>query len=344
MAIRLIQVGLGGWGKNWFHEIVSHSQSVEPVAWVEIDAQALAQAREQFNLPGERCFLSVEEALAAVPADAVLITASLPGHVPAAQAALLAGKDVLLEKPFAPTLAEAWELVRLAEKNQRTLMVSQNYRFGAAVQKVRELVTRQTLGAVSSVEIDFRRSANTVPATNHRHYQLWHPLLADMAIHHFDLMRYVLKQEPLQVMCQTWNPPWSNFAQAPAAALTVTLDGGTVVSYRGSWISQGPTTDWCGEWRMDCAGGQIAWTGRGEIPDQVRVRPADRRPYAVRLPALAYVDRRGSLEAFAQALEKHETPESSGHDNVKTLALMFAAIQSAESGLPVTIADLLPAD
>ncbi|HEX7734714.1 MAG TPA: Gfo/Idh/MocA family oxidoreductase [Ktedonobacteraceae bacterium] len=342
MAIRLIQIGLGGWGRNWFHEIVAKNQMVETVAWVEIDAQALAEAQQKLELPKERCFLSTEEALAAVPADAVLITASLPGHVPAARAALLAGKHVLLEKPFAPTLEEAQELITLAEQQQRILMISQNYRFGMAVQKARELVRQGTLGGVSSVEIDFRRSANTVPATNHRHYQLWHPLLADMAIHHFDLMRYVLGQEPLQISCQTWNPSWSNFVQPPAAALTVTLDGGTVVNYRGSWISQGPTTNWCGEWSMDCAEGQIIWTGRGES-EKVQVRPSGKRAYASRLPALAQVDRAGSLQAFVQALENNQAPESSGRDNLKTLALMFAAIRSAESGLPVAIADLLPA-
>lgn len=340
MAIRLIQVGLGGWGQNWFRDIVSQSKAVEAVAWVEIDARALADAQQRLNLPGERCFLTLEEALETVPADAVLITASLPGHVPAARAALLAGKHVLVEKPFAPTLAEAQELVTLAEQQQRVLMVSQNYRFGPAVRKARELVSQQILGPVSSVEIDFRRSANLVPATNHRHYQLWHPLLADMAIHHFDLMRFVLRQEPRQVMCKTWNPPWSNFVEPPAASLTITFDGATVVNYRGSWISQGTTTNWAGEWRMDCEKGQIAWTGRGELPDKVVLSSSGKRSRTLKLPAMEYLDRKGSLQAFVRALESGEAPESSGRDNLKTLALLFAAIESAESGLPVALPDL----
>lgn len=342
MPLRLIQVGLGGWGQNWFKNIVSQNKSVETVAWVEIDAQALANAQQTLNLPKERCFLQLEEALATVPADAVLVTASLPGHVPATRAALLAGKHVLVEKPFAPTLAEAAQLVELADQSQRFLMVSQNYRFGQAVSEVRQLARQQTLGPVSSVEIDFRRASNSVPATNHRHYQLWHPLLVDMAIHHFDLMRFILGQEPLQVMCKTWNPPWSNFVEPPATALTVTFDGETVVNYRGSWISQGPITNWCGDWRMDCERGQIAWTGRGEQPDKVILRAAEKRPRALRLPEMEQIDRAGSLQAFVQAVTGGQAPESSGRDNLKTLALMFAAIQSAESGLPVTIAEAQP--
>jgi len=339
MAIRLIQIGLGGWGQNWFRDVVSQSKVAEVVAWVEIDAQALADAQQRLNLPNNRCFLKLEEALATVQADAVLITASLPGHMPAARAALLAGKHVLVEKPFAPTLAEASELVRLAEQCQRIVMVSQNYRFGPAVRSARELVRQQILGPVSSVEIDFRRSANTVPVTNHRHYQLWHPLLVDMAIHHFDLMRFILGQEPCQVTCKTWNPPWSNFVEPPAASLTITFDGGTIVNYRGSWISQGPMTNWSGDWHMDCEGGQIAWTGRGELPDKVLLRATGKRLRAVKLPAVEFLDRQGSLQAFTRAVESGEVPESSGQDNLKTLALMFAAIESAESGLPVTISD-----
>jgi predicted dehydrogenase len=337
MTLRLIQVGLGGWGQNWFNDILSPYQGVEVVAWVEIDPQAQGEAQQKLKLPRERCFLHLEEALEQVQADAVLITASLPGHVPSARIALGAQKHVLLEKPFAPTLAEAQELVALAAQHERILMISQNYRFAPAVQKVRELVREGRFGPVSSVLIDFRKFSNTAPVATNRHYHIWQPLLVDMAIHHFDLMRAVLGQEPRQVMCQTWNPGWSNFVDPPAAAMTITFDGGTVVSYRGSWISQGSPTNWGGEWRMDCEKGQLDWTSRGEIPDRVTVRPQGKRPRSAALPALEFRDRSGSLDAFVRACRSGEAPESSGQDNLKTLAFLLAVVKAAETGLPVTI-------
>lgn len=339
MTLRLVQVGLGNWGQNWFRHVVLQNQAVEPVAWVEIDAAALSDAQERLKLPAERCFLRLEEALEKVEADAVLVTASLPGHVPATRTALQAKKHVLLEKPFAQTLDEGLELVELAASQDRILMISQNYRFYPAVKKVRELVAGQILGPVSSVALDFRRFANTAPLETNRHYHIWHPLLADMSIHHFDLMRAVLGQEPLQVMCQTWNPPWSKFIQPPAAALTVLFAGGTVVNYRGSWVSQGPLTDWAGEWRMDCEAGEIAWTSRGEIPDEVLIRRTGESASAVALPPVEAQDRSGSLYAFAHACQTGQTPETSGRDNLKTLALLLAAIESAHSGVPVAVAD-----
>lgn len=339
MALRLIQVGLGGWGQNWFREVISSSQAVEPVAWVEIDAETLNQAQQHLGLPSKSCFLHLEEALETVQADAVLITASLPGHVPGARAALRAQKHVLLEKPFAPTLAEGLELVELAAQQDRILMISQNYRFYPAVRKVSELVRDQVLGQVSSVSIDFRRFANAAPVATHRQYRIWHPLLADMTIHHFDLLRAVLGQEPRQVICQTWNPGWSNFVEPPAASLLMTFDGGTVVNYRGSWISQGSPTNWAGDWSMDCEQGEIAWTSRGESPDQVLLRRSGQSPRALPLPTLEYRDRSGSLNEFAQACQTGTYPECSGRDNLKTLALLLAAIESANSGSQVTISD-----
>ncbi len=338
MTVRLIQVGMGGWGQSWATRVVAQNKAVEPVAWVEIDPVALESVRQRLGLPTERCFLSLDEALARVDADAVLITASLPGHVPNAATALQAEKHVLMEKPFAPTVSEARLLVELAESRGRVLMISQNYRYAPAVRKVIDLVREQVIGSIGSVNIDFRRYANTAPIETNRHYHIWEPLLADMAIHHFDLMRAVLGQEPKQIYCQTWNPPWSHFDQPPSGTMTISFDSGAVVSYRGSWVSPGPQTNWAGDWRMDGERGELVWTSRGDQPDRVLLRPLSKRPRAVKLPELEYLDRAGCLHAFVQAVRSGEAPETSGRNNLHTLAFMLAAIEAARTGLPVEIA------
>ena len=337
----MIQVGMGGWGRDWARNILLPDDAVALRACVDADEAALALARRDLKLPPECYFTSLGAALAATEAEAVLITANLPGHVPLAVEALQAGKHVLLEKPFAPSLAEAREVVDLAAERGRVLMISQNYRFFPAVQAVRDLVRAGSLGAVGEVSIDFRRYANGAPREGHRHYTLHHPLLADMAIHHFDLMRAVLGQEPVDIACRAWNPPWSNFEQPPAAVATISFDGATVVSYRGSWVSPGPQTAWAGEWRMECARGEIAWTSRdnrGASVDRVTVRPVGGRPRRLELPRLPHIDRAGSLHAFARAVATGEPPESSGRDNLGSLTLMHRAIDAATTGMPVPVA------
>ena len=330
MAIRLVQVGMGNWGENWGTRVLQQSGDVELVACVDLDAGTLEQARQLLNLPAERCFLILESALASVEADAVLITASLPAHVPLALASLNAGKHVLLEKPFAPTVAEAQQVVETAAQRSRVLMISQNYRFFPAVRAVTALVREGTLGSIGTVSIDFRRYKNAAVPEGQPYYQVWQPLLVDMAIHHFDLMRIVLGQEPSQITCQVWNPPWSKYVDPAAAAATITFDSGAVVSYRGSWVSPGPKTCWSGEWDIECTRGEIVWTSRGDTAsDQVTVRPLGKRTRRVKLPEIALTDRRGSLQAFVQAVRTGQEPECSGRDNLHSLALMYAAVEAA---------------
>jgi predicted dehydrogenase len=271
---------------------------------------------------------------------AALVTTTLPTHASIALAALAAGKHVLLEKPFATTLAEGRRVVEAAEQHRRILMISQNYRFFPAARTAAALVREGTFGPVGAVSIDFRRYANAAAREGHRHYTLHQPLLADMAIHHFDLMRMVLGQQPRQLICQAWNPPWSNFVEPASAAATITFDGGIVVSYRGSWVSPAPQTAWDGLWRMECAGGEIQWTGRGGqgvAADRVTVRPLGKPARRVELPAMPQTDRAGSLAAFAQAIRTGQEPECSGRDNLGSIALMYTAIESATSGLPLFI-------
>ncbi len=335
MTLRIVQVGMGGWGRNWTKNIVSQNRDVELVACVDTVPAILSLAQQELSHLHIKHFLpSLAEALAAIEADAVLITASLPGHVPVALEALNAGKHVLLEKPFAPSIAEAQRVIDSAAQHGRILMISQNYRYFPAVRVVQELIREGTLGPVGTVNLDFRRYANS---GSHRNYQLWQPLLVDMSIHHFDLMRMLLGQEPVHIACQTWNPPWSNFVEGAAGSATITFDGGTVLNYRGSWVSTTPQTNWAGEWHIECAGGEIIATSRGDKPDYVAIRPLGKRLRTLKLPEMPLRDRHGTLAAFVQAVRTGEEPETSGRRSLKTLALMLAAVEASVSGQPVTI-------
>jgi predicted dehydrogenase len=340
MTVRIIQVGMGGWGRNWMNLVLSKSPHVEVVAWVEVIPAVLEIAREQFSLPVEKTFTNLDQALASVECDAVLVTASLAGHIPSVLTALKAGKHVLLEKPFAPTLEEAQTAVTLADEQQRILMVSQNYRFFPAIQAARELLRSGKMGAMGAVRIDFRKYSNTAPRGSHVHYTIWHPLLVDMSIHHYDLLRYVLDQNASSVFCQTWNPAWSNFDGPAAASAVFTLEDGTVISYNGSWVSTAPATPWGGEWQIECAKGEIIMRSRGDgIPDYLAVRYQNEKELQeLSLPEMTDTDRRGSLHAFVGAIESGKQPESSGRDNLNTLALMFATVASADQGgVPVKL-------
>ncbi len=213
MALKIAQVGMGRWGRNWAQNIVPEVKEVETVAWVDADSDALATAQAEMDLDPDRCFLSVADALSHADVDGVLITAALPGHVPVARAALEAGKHVITEKPFAPSLAEAQELIDLADRKGLVMMVSQNYRFFPAPLAAARLVQEETLGSVYAVNLIFRRYIPDPPA---RHAALMQPLLMDMTIHHYDLLRMVLGANPTRSIAIAGSrPPASTTSRPP---------------------------------------------------------------------------------------------------------------------------------
>ncbi|WP_404404074.1 Gfo/Idh/MocA family protein [Pelagibacterium halotolerans] len=344
--VRAIQVGLGGWGFSWAKEIVPTVGRVTPAAYVDPSPEAIARVRAELGVAPDLCFVSLEEAAAKVDADLVLATLRTEAHYPVVSQALDMGFHVLVEKPFASDLAEARALVAKAEKAGRFLMVSQNYRHNPAPRKVAEMVAKKALGDVSLVSIDFRKHA---PSVGYRYWDMPDPLLADMAIHHFDLMRMVLGDNPKRVSCRTWNTTDSQFVHHPIGVATLEFEKGTVVSYRGSWMSGAQDTAWSGEWSMDCSKGEIWWRSRdhratGNLPDIVRTRDLTGETEELALPELDHADRAGTLNAIAMAIETGKTPAyfSSGQDNLLSFALVEATIRSAaQHGQWVEIADLM---
>lgn len=338
--LRLLQIGMGAWGRDWAWRVIPGVKSVKLVGCVDINPEALALASAQVGIPADRCFTSLAAALEATKPDAVLITTLLPGHVPNVRAALEAGKHVLVEKPFARHVADARKLVELAASRDLALMVSQNYRHFPAVRRVVRLVRDATLGELGHIWIEFRHYSAIGPNGPSPHHRDEQPLLIDMSIHHFDLLRFILGKEATSVSCYSWNPPWSGFAGPPTAVASIVFDGGLVVSYRGSWISPGRSTNWAGEWRMEFERGEVLWTSRGEDDSLAEVVVVQRRGGAqetLATPSMKRIDRWGTLGEFAEAVRDHREPQTSGRDNLGTLALMSAMVESASRGRPVMV-------
>jgi predicted dehydrogenase len=331
---------MGGWGRDWAWRIIPEVRSVRLVGCVDVNDQSLELARREVRLPTNRFFTSLDHALAVTKPDAVLVTTLLPGHALVTQAALDAGKHVLVEKPFAAKVSEAVGLVRLASERRLTLMVSQNYRFFPAVRAVMRLVKDAPLGELGHVWLEFRRHSPVGPEGPTTHHGYEQPLLVDMSIHHFDLLRAILGREPITVSCFAWNTPWSGFSGPPGASAAILFEGGLAVSYRGSWVSSGSNTPWAGEWRMQFEGGEVLWTSRGDessVADVVNVQRPGQKVEVIPLPRLNRIDRWGSLAEFASAIRGRREPESSGRANLGSIALMVAAVESTRRHRPVRV-------
>src|SRR2546427_10529574 len=99
---------------------------------------------------------SVDELLSR-PLDVVVIATPNTSHHPIAKQCLLAGRHVVIDKPFAPTLPEAQDLVALAKKQRRVLSVYQNRRYVGDFVTLQRLVSEGTLGRIVVYESHFDR-------------------------------------------------------------------------------------------------------------------------------------------------------------------------------------------
>ncbi len=335
--LRLIQCGVGGFGASWLHDFVRPSPDFELAAVVDPAEAALHAEAERAGVPADHRFTALTAALAAVEADAVLTAAPPAAHLEHARLAFARGLHLLTEKPMADTLASARAMAQAAAAHNRQLVVSQNYRYRPAVQALRGLLVAGAAGAPGHGHIDFYIAGDF---TGTFRETMPFPLLIDMAVHHFDLIRCVTGRDIVRVTALGFRPAWSWYAHQPAAKALLELDGGLIFSYSGDWSARGSATSWNGSWHIQCAEGALRMADdaitivrSGRWNRDTTVEPVEAAP-------LARAERAATLHAFAQAIRTGQPAETSGSDNLNTLAAVFAAVRSAETKLPVLVADM----
>jgi predicted dehydrogenase len=344
-TLRLIVAGVGFWGSTWV-PVVRASPHWELVALVDTDDAALSRAAQVAGVDPSACFGSITAAARETESDAVLIVVPPAMHAPLALEAFESGLHCLIEKPFASTLPDARLVVERADSDGRVVMVSQQYRHRAGARTVAELIQTHALGQVGAVYVAF---AHELAVRGFQH-DMDEPLLWDMAIHHFDLLRGILGIEPARVHATSSNPGWSAFKGNAAATAVLETEDGVAVTYTGNLAPRGGNTGWDGVWDILCESGSIHWDG-----DMVLVRPLARPLIAkiqgralgrewkgrrVRPTSIREADRLGSLAEFSASIREKREPETSGRDNIHSLAITVAAVESTRRRAAVEIAEL----
>jgi predicted dehydrogenase len=327
--VRLIQVGAGAMGRVWL-QVIQQSTDVELVGLVDLDVDAAQRAVQAVGLPAVATAASLDRLIGRVEADAV-ITVTIPeAHAQVSTTALLNGMPVLCEKPAADTVSAALSMVAAAEVSNRLLMVSQSRRYWRSLAALRDQIAQ--LGRIGFVECSFFRG----PRFGGFRAEMPHPLLGDMAIHHFDLARDLISSDPLWITSESFNPSWSWYAGDAAAHAFAAFAGGARFAYTGSWCSPALETSWNGSWRISGEAGTAIWDG----DHQPVAQTVDGTP----IPAVTRSgpeEITGALAEFVAAVRDGSVPSSEIHRNVMSLAMVEGAIRSAGTGRRVILADLL---
>ena len=221
--LRVAVVGLGYWGPNLVRNL-HDVPDVEVAAICDLREDALAKVGRRF--PAVPRTSSYEDVLADDSVDAVVIATAVGTHANLVRDALQAGKHVFVEKPLAPSLAEAEELHDEATRRGLTLMVGHTFLYSPPVNAVRELIRSGAVGDIYFV------SMSRVNLGIHQHdvSVLW-----DLGPHDFSILRYWLGETPTHVsaVCRGCVFP----ANPDVAFVNLEFPSGVIAHVELSWLA-----------------------------------------------------------------------------------------------------------
>jgi predicted dehydrogenase len=335
----VLVAGLGVVSRFWLPPL-AEAPELELVAVVEPDAARLEAAREQYGL---RCpaFSELASALAAERPDLVINLTPPVAHRAIVGSALEAGCHVWSEKPLAATFEEARELVELAAATDRTLCVMQNRRYQPGIRRLRAGLESTAIGE----PVLF--AAEMFMAPRHRNTfieSMRQPLLFDLAVHTFDQVRYLSGRDAVSVDCRLSSPPGSWYAGPALALCSFELEDGVLFSYRASCVAAGFATSYDAAWRISGTRGTAVWDSFGDPACEVASGPpplggtaaVTRRAWANE-PARDATGHTACLDELRAALRDGRPAATDCRDNIRSLAMAFAAVESAHEGRRVPL-------
>ncbi len=331
---RAVVVGAGGISGAWFPALAHEKVRIPAV--VDLNIEAAKRRIEEFDLEAEAS-TDLRAALAEHQPDFVVDLTTPEAHCSVTCTALRAGCHVIGEKPMATSMAETRRMVRASEETGRLYMVSQSRRWHRWHEVVGRMVGGGKVGALTTVNCDFYIGAHFGGFRD----EMASPLILDMAIHQFDLARCMTGTDPVDVYAHEFNPKGSWYRGDAAASCIFDMTDGVVFTYRGSWCAEGCPTSWNGDWRFVGEKGTLLLEQdqppRGQV---VAGRSGFHRPLKdlkILKPRLKYGGMHGALREMLRFLRDGKTPQTECHDNIKSLAMVFAAMESSRKGKRVKV-------
>lgn len=340
MSMRALLVGCGAMSRRWL-DATSRIEGLEVAGLVDIDPARARERAQEFGLAAAWTGADLAAGLDAVRPDVVFDVVVPEARRDVVMQAFARGCHVLSEKPMADSLERARAMVAAARKAGVIHAVVQNRRYIDGIRRLRTAVASGELGEVTSVHTDFFLG----PRFGGFREEMRNVLLLDMAIHTFDAARYVIGAEPDAVYCREVNPQGSWYAHGASAYAIFEFARDVTYTYRGSWCAQGRRTSWESAWRVIGTRGTLTWDGFEDFAAEREgstgtgvLRDADPVPVPATDPSLRIGGHEGVLRDFVAAVRSGVPPETAGQHNIRSLAMVFAAIESARLGQRVAIA------
>lgn len=337
-VIRAVLAGCGGMSAAWLRSAAT-IEGVEVVGLVDLNEEAARKRAAEYGLDTAHVGTELAPVLDEVGPDVVFDCTIPEAHVQVTVEALRRGCHVLGEKPLADSMEHARESVAAAREAGKIYAVIQNRRYDPRVRRLRHFLESGALGPLTTLNSDFFIGAHFGGFRD----RMEHVLLLDMAIHTFDAARYITGADPVSVYCKEWNPRGSWFDHDASAVAVFQMTDGIVYTYRGSWCSEGMNTSWESDWRIIGENGSVTWDGGEGFRAQVVTERSGFRSTLedTEVPPFDAGEKVGGhaglMREFIHCVRTGGTPETVCTDNIKSLAMVFGAIESAKAGREVEV-------
>lgn len=217
-------VGAGAFGRNHarvLHELEKSGEPVHLAAIVDINLDRAATLAHEYEQFGTKSFASVKELVQRGGIHAASVAVPTVQHLEVARALMSAGIDVLIEKPVAATLAEADELIRLAQQTGRVAQVGHLERFNPAVRATVPLITKPMFFEVHRLSIFSPRALDV-------------DVVLDLMIHDLDIVLSFVSS-PVKEVRAVGLPILSS--KVDIANVRMEFDSGCVANFTASRVS-----------------------------------------------------------------------------------------------------------
>ena len=289
-----------------------------------------AEARRAEFYPDAAVYSDYHDVLARADVEVVDIATHADGRAAIIEDAIRAGKHVLSQKPFVLDLAVGQRLVKLAHTTNVKLAVNQNGRWAPHVAYIREAIRSDLVGDVAAVHMSVHWNHNWIADTPFDRFR--QVLLFDFAVHWFDMLTcYMGEREPKSV--------FATITRSTHQAARPPLLAQVLVQYDGAQASLAfdADTHFGSQDRTVVVGNKGTLHSVGPDLNQQTVTLVTKRGQAS--PALIgrWFDDgfHGTMAELLCAIEEKREPSHGGENNLRSLALCFAAIASAHRGEPV---------
>jgi predicted dehydrogenase len=347
----MIQVGTGGHGRSWCERFLPPNVAdglIEVVAAVDLSPTALENAQKHLGLRPEQCYTDMQKAFDENRADFCTIVVPPAYHEAVVDLALSHGMHILSEKPIADTLEGSVRIAAKVKAAGKKMGVTMSHRFDQDKTTLRQQLRSGRYGQLDYLicrfTCDFRKFGAWGAAFRH---QIADTLMIEGAVHHLDILADMAGANCDTLYAQTWNPTWGEYGGDSQGLVIMHFENGSRAVYEGAKTNAVSLNGWSQEYiRAACEGGTLVMDRRHvEVfpydPDIQRRNVSEGEGELVTLLEQPKWANAWLVEQFVNWVNGGEEMATHIEANLQSVALIFAAIESSRTGLPVKVQDFL---